>query len=95
VAFDASTTTTNSKGQTGVEMGVVNIGNAVATEPLSYYLREFSAISDTTPRSIYSVTFVATYGDEETLWTVNAEVEYLDPNDTLTTTINVKGYYRL
>jgi hypothetical protein len=99
VAFDGTTTNVNVKGAASLETVVINLANAVATEPTSYYIREFSAIAGSTPRSIHMVRFTATYGDTESLWTVVAGVTYYDPDfdpmDPVTTTITVKGYYKL
>jgi hypothetical protein len=97
--FNASTTNVNTKGAAGVETVVITLANAVASAPTSYYLQEFSAIAGSTPRSIHMVAFTATYGGEESLWTVVAGVKYYDPDfdpeAPVTTTITVKGYYKL
>jgi hypothetical protein len=99
VAFDSSATNVNTKGAASLETVAINLANAVATEPTSYYIREFSAIAGSTPRSIHMVRFAAIYGDTETLWTVFAAVTYYDPDfdpeAPVTTTITVKGYYKL
>jgi hypothetical protein len=93
VAVDGTTDNSNTKGAAGIETVIVTLATVVASEPTSYYIREFSAITGSTPRSIHKVSFYATFNGED--WTVNAEVKYYDPDDTFTTTITVKGYYKL
>jgi hypothetical protein len=96
VAFNDTTTNVNTKGEASLETVVLTLATAVATEPTSYYIREFSAIAGSTPRSIHMVVFTATYGVD---WTVVATVKYYDPDfdpmDPVTTTITVRGYYKL
>jgi hypothetical protein len=95
VAFDGFATAITSAGTGTIESVVVPLATVVASEPTSYYLREFSAIAGSTPRSIHLVGFAATYVDEYELWTVNAGVSYYDPNDSNSTSITVSGYYKL
>jgi hypothetical protein len=91
--FTVTTTVSNTTGAEAVEIVAILIADDIESAPTSYYLRSFSALAGSTPRSVLSVFF----GSERVGETYDAGVAvfYYDPNDGNDTTIEVSGYYKL
>jgi hypothetical protein len=91
--FTVTTTVSNTKGTAAIEIVAIVIAEDIASAPTSYYLRSFSALSGSTPRSVLSVFFGSEPVGE--FYDAGVAVFYYDPNDEQETTIEVSGYYKL